>query len=503
MAGETMDFHAEGITKSFATNTVLAGIDLAIAPGEVVGLVGENGAGKSTLVRIITGAMRADAGEISIDGEPVRFRDTHDAMRYGIHAIYQELRHNLFPQLTVAENMFMLDERRRFGRLLVSHRGMAKAAGDLLKRVGMTIDPTAKVGDLTVSEQQMVQVATAVAKQLSLLILDEPTAALDKREAERLFDQVHRLKDDGVSILYVSHRLEEVFALTDRIVVLRDGKVSIQGPTSGFTQDGVVRAMVGRRIDSFYPKDHNVRDEVELAVDGAGHQGSFTGVSFQVHSGEILGIGGALGCGRGDLLRALYGEVPLDSGTVSLGGKGIDITGPRQAIRAGIGYISGDRQRDGLCLQQSITDNVTLATASRFATVGGLMRTGQELAAATSVMEQLNIRATSANDSVGELSGGNQQKVLFGKWLVASPTVLLLEEPTRGVDVGAKVEIYRYLNRLTAEGLAVVLVSSDLPELCEMSDRVLVMREGVVAATLAGSDVTQENVLRHALGSAA
>jgi ABC-type sugar transport system ATPase subunit len=503
MAGQTPRLRLRSITKSFGDNKVLHGIDLDVAPGEVVALVGENGAGKSTLVRIITGAYRPDGGEIQVSGEPVTLHDVHDGMRHGIHAIYQELRHNLFPQRSVAENIFMLDERRRFGRLVTRQSAMHKAAEELLASVGMSIDPGTRVGDLAVSEQQMVEVASAVSKQLSLLILDEPTAALDEQEAERLFEQIRRLQASGISIIYVSHRLEEVFELADRIVVLRDGRVSVEGEAEGLAEATVVRAMVGRPIEHFYPKERHTRAEVTLAVQHATKRGAFHDVSFEVHAGEIFGIGGALGSGRSSLLQALFGRIRMDSGTVELRGHRVTLTSPRRAIAAGIGYISEDRQRDGLCLNRSISDNVTLAKTRAFALPGGLMRKRRELAVTASVMEQLSIRAQSPADLVGQLSGGNQQKVLFGKWLVANPTLLLLEEPTRGVDVGAKVEVYRYLNQLTAQGLAVVLVSTDLPELCEMSDRVMVMRDGAVVAMLDDEVISQEDLLRYSLGGAA
>lgn len=503
MAGQVPRLRLRSITKSYAENRVLHGIDFDIAPGEVVGLVGENGAGKSTLVRIITGAIRPDGGELEVNGDPVTLHGVHDGMHHGIHAIYQELQHNLFPQRSVAENIFMLDEGRRFGRLVTRRPAMKKAAKELLATVGMPIDPDAKVGDLSVSEQQMVEVASAISKQLSLLILDEPTAALDEQESGRLFDQIRSLQASGVSIIYVSHRLEEVFELADRIVVLRDGLVSVEGQAAELAQAAVVRAMVGRPIENFYPKEHHVGSDVTLAVRHASKRGAFRDVSFEVRAGEILGIGGALGCGRGPLLRALFGELRIDAGTVEVRGSQVRLTSPNQAITAGIGYVTEERQRDGLCLQRSISDNVTLVKARAFSTLGGVMRKRRELAATASVMDQLSIRANSAGDLVGQLSGGNQQKVLFGKWLVANPALLLLEEPTRGVDVGAKVEIYQYLNQLTAQGVAVVLVSTDLPELCEMSDRVMVMRDGAVVAMLDEEAISQEEVLRHSLGSAA
>lgn len=497
-----MHLAVSDVKKRFGDHEVLAGVDLELEPGRVVGLVGENGAGKSTLIRVITGALAADGGELRMDGKAASHLDTRSAMDAGIHAIYQELRQNLFPQLTVAENIYMLDDARRFGRTWVRKASMERAAAELLASIGIDIDPLVRVGELSVAEQQMVELASAVEKRLEVLILDEPTAALDDAESQQLFAQIRRLQKMGIAVLYVSHRLEEVFDLSDRIVVLRDGRVSLDGATNDLTSETVVAAMVGRSIENFYPKTANSRDDVVLAVEGLTRVEAFTDVTFEVHAGEVLGIGGVMGCGKGVLLRTLFGELPPDSGRVLLDGRPVTPKGPRQAIQSRIGYVSADRQRDGLCLAQSVTSNITLPTLDRFARTGWVQR-NREAAESAEVMSQLNVRGPSARTEVGQLSGGNQQKILFGKWLLANPRVLLLEEPTRGVDVGAKVEIYRHINRLSADGLAVVLVTSDLPELCEMSDRILVMRDGRMVAELRDGELTQENVLQHSLAGAA
>lgn len=496
-----MNLKASGIVKRFGHNIVLSGVDFSITDGEIVAVLGENGAGKSTFIRVLTGAHKQDAGQIVIDGRTASFSDTRQSMAAGIHAIYQEVRHNLFPQLSVAENIFMSDGG-RFGRLVTDKARMRQDARELLSRIDTRVDPTAHVSDLSVAEQQMVELAKVTAAKCTLLILDEPTAALNREESERLFEQVRRLKAEGTSIVYVSHRLEEVFALADRLVVLRDGRVSTEGATTDFTEEQIVRAMVGRAVDNFYPKEQHRTDAIVMTLRGLSSP-AFSSVDLDLHAGEVLGIAGTVGCGRSELLRALFGRYPTSSGTVHIVDRQVQLKSPRAAIRAGVGFISEDRQRDGLCLMRSITSNVTLAAINRFVGLGGLMRTRRERNAARSVIDELQIRATSPEVEVGELSGGNQQKVLFGKWLVYPPTVLLLEEPTRGVDVGAKTEIYRHLNRITANGTGVLLVSSDLPELCQMSDRVLVMRQGAVVAELTGSELTQENVLSHSLAVAA
>jgi ABC-type sugar transport system ATPase subunit len=497
-----MHLSLHGIQKRFGENLALKGVDLELAAGEAIGLVGENGAGKSTLTRIISGAHQPDAGVLSIDGQPVVFRGPRDAMARGVQAIYQEFKHNLFPQLTVAENIFVLDEAGRYGRGWVRRSRMFAQAAALMRDLGLQIDPRARLSDLGVGEQQMVEIAKALVARLEVLILDEPTAALDEAESRQLFTQVQRLREQGVSIIYVSHRLSEVFELTDRIVVLRDGVESLSGRTQELSPPQVVTAMVGRTIEDFYPKSDHLHDKAVLEVEHLSRHNSFADISFSVRAGEVLGIGGVVGCGRGPLLRALFGDLRLDSGRITLGGRELHLRGPADAVAAGIGFVVPDRQGQGLCLDQSIAANITLAGLDQFTRLGGSVDRRAERRAVEGVVAKLGVRARSIDAEVNELSGGNQQKVLFGKWLLVNPRVLLLEEPTRGVDVGAKIEIYRHIDRLTADGVAVVLVSSDLPELVEISDRVVVIRDGRMVTTLAGDQVSQHNVLTHALGGA-
>ncbi|HWC83227.1 MAG TPA: sugar ABC transporter ATP-binding protein [Pseudonocardiaceae bacterium] len=497
-----MRLHVNGVVKRFGDNTVLDGVDLEVGAGEVVALVGENGAGKSTLTRVISGAYRPDGGGLAIDGDPVSFRHPDDAMAHGIQVIYQEFRQNLFPNLSVAENLFVREEGRRFGKTLVAKAKMAEETTKLLSGMGMHIDPRAKVGRLRVAEQQLVEIAKAMTHRLKLLILDEPTAALDGQESEELFRQVRRLRADGVAIVYITHRLDEVFALADRVVVLRDGIVALSGRTTELEAPGLVAAMVGRTVDNLFPKQGNGREEIALSVRGLGRAGVFTGIDFDVHAGEILGLGGVLGSGRGDVLRALFGLDRVDAGTVTAAGKPALARSPAAAIRAGIAYLTPDRQAEGLCVGRPVRENLTLAALAGYTGPLGFVRRRKEKQAVAELVEQLHVRAASTEVVVSTLSGGNQQKALFGKWLLTEPTVLLLEEPTRGVDVGAKAEIYRLMNELTARGVAIVLVSSDLPELVEMSDRVLVLRQGRIAAHLHGGEVTQEAVLHHALEAA-
>lgn len=494
-----MRMELAGVHKAFGDNLVLRGVGFTVEPGEVVALAGENGAGKSTLTRVISGAHQPDAGRVIIDGEPVTFRNPQDAMARGIEVIYQEFQQNLFPHLSVAENMFVLDRERRFGRAPVAKRRMAAAAAEALDDIGVRVDVRRPVSALGVAERQMVEIAKAMTHRPALLILDEPTAALDDRESRRLFEQVRRLRDAGVSVIYISHRLDEIFALADRVVVLRDGRVTLDRPVPELTTSEVVTAMVGEEVDDFYPKDHNTAENVVLDVRGASGGADFAGVDLSVRAGEVLGIGGVVGCGRTPLLRALFGLRPLTGGTVTVDGAAVDVRTPRAAIAAGLAYLSPDRGAEGLCRDLSVLTNVSLASLSRFTGGSGVVRRRAEREQAGTVMTDLRVRAASPAAPVGSLSGGNQQKSLFAKWVMTRPRVLLMDEPTRGVDVGAKTEIYRIINKLTADGVAVVLVSSDLPELVNMSDRVVVMREGRLVAELAGEDLTEQSVLEHAL----
>lgn len=495
-----MNLTVQDVHKAFGENEVLKGVDLAVHSGEVVALVGENGAGKSTLTRVISGVYRPDAGNVLLDDEPVTFRGPQDAINKGIQVIYQEFRQNLFPHLSVAENLYVREETNRFGRLLVSKRKMAADAQAEMDAMGISVDSQTPVGELGIAEQQMVEVARAISHDLNLLILDEPTAALDDRESERLFSHVRRLRADGVGVIYITHRLDEVFTLADRIVVLRDGSVALTGEVTDLTPDRVVAAMVGRTMKDFYPKEQNVQNgRPALSVAGLSSAGAFRDVTFSVQPGEVLGLGGVLGSGRGDLLRALFGLVPIDEGSVAVTGQTIRPRSPAASIRAGIAYLTPERGTDGLCPQRSVAENISMAALRKYTSRFGFVRAGRERAAVAKIMAELQVRATSARMPVDALSGGNQQKALFGKWVLTSPSVLLMEEPTRGVDVGAKTEIYRIINKLTAEGVAVVLVSSDLPELVAMSDRVLVMRSGELVTELTGDHINQQDILEHAL----
>lgn len=490
------------IRKCFGDTEVLTGVTLEVKGGEVLALVGENGAGKSTLTRIISGAHLPDSGEILIDDQPVNLRRPQDAMAHGIQVIYQEFLHNIFPHLTVAENLFTLDEAASFGRFFVSKSRMAREANELMARIGMHADPAALAESLSVAELQMLEIAKSMAHDTKLLILDEPTAALDEQESERLFEQIRIMREAGIAIVYISHRLEEVFRISDRIVVLRNGSVALEGVARALTEREVVTAMVGKTIDDFYPKEFHATNEVVLQLHTLSASAHFQSIDLAVRAGEVLGIGGVLGCGKGSILRALFGLQSYSSGWVSVNGERVNIDSPQAAIKAGFAYITPDRQAEGLCLQQSVAHNISLASLAGLSR-GGLMNTRDERHETNAIIDLLNVKTASPEAPVGSLSGGNQQKVLFGRWIMTGPRILLMEEPTRGVDIGAKAEIYRIINQQAALGVAVILVSSDLPELVAMSDRVAVMRQGRIVAELTGDDLTQNRVLEYALESAA
>lgn len=496
-----MRVELRGIHKYFGDNEVLKGIDLAAESGQILALVGENGAGKSTLTRVISGAYQPNEGTLCVDGVPMRFHSPQAAMVAGIQVIYQEFRQNLFPHLDVAQNLFVLDRGARFGRISVRGKAMRAAATELLHSVGLDVDPSRLVASLSVAEQQQLEIAKAISEEVRLLILDEPTAALDETESELLFDQVRRLRREGVAIIYISHRLKEVFALANEIAVLRDGKVVMRQSPDDVTEADVVTAMAGRTVEDLYPRHTKPSDQPRLELEGVSVTGRFEDLNLTVHAGEVVGIGGVAGSGKGAIPRALFGLQRLDAGSVRLDGERLDIRSTRQAIDAGIAYVTPDRQAEGLTLLQSVSDNISLASLRGFSRIG-LMRRRAERSAAAEMVRRLGIRTPSVETEVGELSGGNQQKTLFARWVLRRPKLLLMEEPTRGVDVAAKADIYKIIDEQTGEGAAVLLVSSDLPELVAMCDRVIVVRHGRAVAELSGETLSEQSVLAHALESA-
>ncbi|HEX6340371.1 sugar ABC transporter ATP-binding protein [Umezawaea sp.] len=468
---------ATGITKRFTGALALDGVDFEVRSGEVHVLLGENGAGKSTLVKVLAGVHRPDHGEVVLA----------DGVRLAV--IYQEL--TLVPELSVAENLFLGRPPRRFG--VVDHARMRRDAVGLLDRVGLAVDPRARLGDLGIAQQQMVEIARALDQDAGVLVLDEPTAVLTDTETDRLLEIMAELRDQGVGLVFITHHLDEIRRIADRSTVLRDGR-SVGVLPRGASVEQMIELMVGRTISEQYPRHRQDPGEVLLKIDGLTRDGVFRDVSIEVRAGEVVGVAGLVGAGRTEVVRAAFGADRYDSGHVEVGGERVAGGDVRAAVRAGLGLVPEDRKGQGLVLTSSVGENLGLVTLKSATRVGIVDRKGQRGRAAE-MAAALRIKTSGLDQEVRELSGGNQQKVVIGKWLLADPKVLVLDEPTRGVDVGAKVEIYELVNRMTAAGRAVLLVSSDLPEVIGMSDRIVVMAHGRVAGELPAVGTTQDQVM--------
>ncbi|SUX54069.1 sugar ABC transporter ATP-binding protein [Chromobacterium vaccinii] len=489
-----MQVAMRGISKAFGPVKVLENVEFTLRGGEIHALMGENGAGKSTLMKILSGVHRADAGEILLDSRKAELRDTAAAEAAGIAIIHQEL--NLIPQLSVMENLFLGREPSRFG--LIDYGRMRREAKAQLAALGVGgIDPDAEAGSLSIGQQQMVEIAKALALNARVLIMDEPTAALTEREIDTLFGLMAQLKESGVAIVYVSHRMEEIFRVCDRISVLRDGCFVGEREIARTDFDEVVAMMVGREIGDRYPKREAVPGAVRLKVENLADENMISGITFDVRAGEVLGIAGLMGSGRSDILKTLFGAKRRIAGSVVLDGESLDISEPRDAIAAGLALVTEDRKHAGLVFGMSVGANATLAHLGRYARLD-IVNAGKEGMAVAGLIDRLRIRSHGAFQDVSSLSGGNQQKVVFAKWLACPPKVLLLDEPTRGVDVGGKAEIYRIVNQLVAAGSAIVMVSSELPEVLALSDRILVLSEGRQAGLFDAANCSQEMLMASA-----
>lgn len=503
-AGGRELLRVEGVTKSFPGVRALDGVDLTLRAGEVHVLLGENGAGKSTLIKMLAGAHRPDEGRVVVDGAEVTVRSAQDAERLGIATIHQEF--NLVPGLTVAENLF-LGRQPRTALGLVDRRAMRARAAELLARVRLDVSPAAPVAGLGIAQLQMVEIAKALSLDARVLIMDEPTAVLTSEEVATLFGIVRELRAGGVGVVFITHHLEEIAALGDRVTVLRDGRSVAEVPATT-PEDDLIRLMVGRDIAEQYPRRPPEEPGApRLRVRGLGRGGGrgerpvFSDIGFEVRAGEVVGLAGLVGAGRTEVARALFGVDRYDTGTVEVDGRQLARGDVRAAMRAGLGLVPEDRKSQGLLLDASLRDNLTLARLDRD-TRGGLVDRRAQRRAAAEVAERLKVRMSGLEQSARTLSGGNQQKIVIGKWLLAGARLLILDEPTRGVDVGAKVEIYQLVNELTAAGCAVLMISSDLPEVLGMSDRVLVMAQGRLVGELAGEAATQDAVMELAVRSA-
>jgi rhamnose transport system ATP-binding protein len=484
------------ISKGFGAVQALQNVDLSLYPGEVHALVGENGAGKSTLVKILAGVHRPDTGSLRIDGNEVELRGPAQAQSQGIAVIHQEP--TLFPDLDVAENVYMSRQPRdRFGR--VDWKRMYRDVQDLLSSLDVQLNLYTPVRGLSVADQQLVEIAKALSLQARVLVMDEPTAALSRHEVDELFAIVRQLRQRGVAILFISHRLDEIFALADRITVLRDGSHVITALTNELTPETTIRHMVGRELSSLFPKSAAEIGEVVLDVKHLTRNGVFSDISFQLRRGEILGFAGLVGAGRTEVARVLFGIDRADAGEVRIKGELVHIASSQAAMRHGIAYVPEDRHQQGLVLDFTIAANMTLPILSQVSRFG-LMDQRQERTLADGYARQLQVRSSGLDQLVKSLSGGNQQKVVLAKWLATDPSVLILDEPTRGIDIGAKAEVHRIISDLAARGLAIILISSELPEVLAMADRVLVMHEGRITGEFDRSEADQEKVMFAATG---
>jgi ribose transport system ATP-binding protein len=485
------------ISKSFPGVKVLDGVQLNLKRGEVLALMGENGAGKSTLMKILGGIYQRDGGTIVVKGQTQENMTPDIAAKRGIAIIHQEL--NLIPHLSVMENIFLGREFTYGKSGFVNWSRMRTEAKRWLEQLAIDLDPATPVGELSVGQQQMIEIAKALSMQADILVLDEPTAALTNREIDALFDVIAALKRKGVGMIYISHRMEEIFQISDRITVLRDGRYVGTVRTAETSLDELVKMMVGREITDRFPKVEVKPGEERLRVENLTVRGKLSGISFSVRSGEIVGVAGLMGAGRTEMAKALFGAERIDGGAIFVDGKQVRISQPIDAIRAGIALVTEDRKEEGLVLPLSVRENIALPNLAKLSSLGVMNRRAEQ-ALSDETIRRLLIKTAGGEQAAGSLSGGNQQKVVIGKWLATQPKILILDEPTRGVDIGAKKEIYDIMNRLAQEGVAILMISSELPEVLGMSDRVLVMHEGRITGSFSRAEATQELIMHAATG---
>jgi rhamnose transport system ATP-binding protein len=484
------------VSKSFAMTAALSDMSLDLRPGEVHAIVGENGAGKSTLIKTMTGVYQPDKGEILVDGKPVSITSTQTAQRLGIAAIFQEPM--VFPDLDVAENIFISH---RNAGVVMNWKKLYADAEELISRLGVQLDARRAASGLTLAEQQTVEIARALSLNVKVLIMDEPTASLSAHEVQRLMAIVTSLKARGVTVVYISHRLDEIFKIADRVTVMRDGKHISTKPIAEVTHDGMVRDMVGRAVDQFaFKSAANEHADVLLQVKNLSCDGIFANVNFNVHRGEVLCFAGLIGSRRTDVGLALFGVQSANSGSITLAGQEVTITSTQQAMGLGIAYVSEDRRKLGLAMTMPMFANISLPSLNKFLGPFGKINNKQELATAEAYRQQLTIRSPNVTIDAGKLSGGNQQKVMLAKWLETKPQLLIFDEPTRGVDVGAKAEVHNIIRDLAKQGVAIIVISSDLPEVLALADRILVMREGRQMGIFDIANATQQNVMALATG---
>ena len=486
----------ENVQKRFPGVHALKGVRLDVRPGSVHGLMGENGAGKSTLMKIAIGLYRPDAGTIRLRGQEVSFRSVHEALTQGISMIHQEM--SPLPYMTVAQNIFLGREiRNRLG--LIDHRAIDEASARILAELNIPISPRRIMGELSVAQMQLVEIAEAVSRKADLIIMDEPTSALTEKEVAHLFGIIAGLKQRGVAVIYITHKMDEVFRITDEVSVFRDGELVGHEDTRSLDRDKLIRMMVGRTVDQFFHKESARLGQPVLEVEGLTRQGHCRDISFSVREGEILGVAGLIGAGRTEVMEALFGVAPHQAGVVKIRGKPVRIRSPADAIRYGMAFLTEDRKRTGLYLNLSVRDNITMPSLRRYLR-GLFLRHGALRKLCSDAVAALRIKTPSLEQLLVNLSGGNQQKVLVSRWLATTPFLLILDEPTRGIDVGAKAEIYRLMSALAQEGKAIILISSEMPEILAMADRIMVMHEKRKVGELARGEASQEKILHMATG---
>lgn len=484
----------KNIAKSFSGTKVLKDVNLELGHGEILALLGENGAGKSTLMKILSGIYSKDEGEIFLDGELCHFQNPKEAQNKGVAIIHQEM--NLCNDLSVSENIFL--GREVMDGLRLNHKKMDEEAQKILDDLGISMKSTELAGDLKVSEQQMVEIAKALSQDAKVLIMDEPTSALSRKEIEDLFRVIRKLRDEGRGIIYISHRLDELRAIADKVSILRDGENVISGDLKDFSIDDIIRHMVGREIQDKFPRIHSEKGKEILRVERLNAGPKVRDISFSLYEGEILGIAGLMGAGRTEMTRALFGVDEKTSGKIYLFGEEVKANSPKESIELGMALIPEDRRKDGLCTDLSIRENISLPNLDSMKNSLGILSKVLELKISEDTIKSLNVKAKDREMISKNLSGGNQQKVVLGKWLVRNPKVILFDEPTRGIDIGAKVEIYQIMNELKKKGVGVLFISSEMEEVLGMSDRILIFCDGRITGELSREEANQENILKFA-----
>lgn len=487
----------KGISKKFGNVKVLDNVDLTLYRGRVLALLGENGAGKSTLMKILCGIYEKDEGSIYLKGKKVNIRNVRDAEKYGIAMIHQEL--NLVPSLSIAENIFLGREYvRTFNS--VDWKKIKQESAKILHELGMDLNVDRLVKHLSVGEQQMVEIARSLLMNAEILVMDEPTAALTEGETRRLFEVIKRLRKEGKSIIYISHRMNEIFEICDDYIVLRDGCLISQGEISEVTRDDLVKMMVGRELKEHFPYESSSPGEEILRVENLTVKGMFEKVSFVVRRGEVVGLAGLIGAGRTEVAKTIFGFYRKTSGKIYLGGEEVKINSPRDAIEKGIMYLSEDRRNEGLIIKHTLKENMTLSALKKISDYIGTINFSKERSIVNEMIQKLNIKSFSPNQKIFRLSGGNQQKVAIAKCLLTNPKLIILDEPTRGIDVGAKNEIYKLINDLKRQGIGIILISSELPEVLNISDRIIVMHEGKITGEISREEATEEKIMLKAVG---